>query len=63
MICVKTLCMSFKKCFIVQIQYYNQIKMCYDFEIHEKVKEKSRKAQSKEDQEIELEIKPMTISN
>jgi hypothetical protein len=37
--------------------------MCYDFEIHEKVKEKSRKAQSKEDQEIELEIKQMTISN
>ena len=37
--------------------------MCYDFEIPEKVKEKSRKTQSKEDQEIELEIKPMTISN
>ena len=30
--------------------------MCYDFEIPEKVKQKSRNVLDKEDQEIELEI-------
>jgi hypothetical protein len=39
------------------------IKMCYDFEIPEKVKQKSRNVLDKEDQEIELEMEPMTVSN
>jgi tRNA threonylcarbamoyladenosine modification (KEOPS) complex Pcc1 subunit len=39
------------------------IKMCYDIEIPEKVKQKSRNALDKEDQEIELEMEPMTVSN
>jgi hypothetical protein len=37
--------------------------MCYDFEIPEKVKQKSRNAVNKEDQEIELEIEPLKVSN
>lgn len=37
--------------------------MCYDLEFPEKVKEKSRKTPSKEGQELELELEPMTISN
>jgi hypothetical protein len=40
-----------------------QIKMCYDFEIPEKVKQKSRNTVNKEDQEIELEIEPLKVSN
>jgi hypothetical protein len=39
------------------------IKMCYDFEIPEKIKQKSRNVVDKEDQEIELEMEPMTVSN
>jgi len=39
------------------------IKMCYDIEIPEKVKQKSRNVLDKEDQEIELEMEPMTVSN
>jgi tRNA threonylcarbamoyladenosine modification (KEOPS) complex Pcc1 subunit len=39
------------------------IKMCYDIEIPEKVKQKNRNVLDKEDQEIELEIEPMTVSN
>jgi hypothetical protein len=37
--------------------------MCYDFEIPEKLKQKSRIVLDKEDQEIELEMEPMTVSN
>jgi hypothetical protein len=37
--------------------------MCYDFEIPEKVKQKSRKVLDKEDEEIELKMEPMTVSN
>jgi len=37
------------------------IKMCYDIEIPEKVKQKN--VLDKEDQEIELEMEPMTVSN
>lgn len=37
--------------------------MCYDFEIPEKVKQKSKNPANKEDQEIELEIVPVTVSN
>jgi hypothetical protein len=37
--------------------------MCYDFEIPEKVKQKNRNVLDKEDQEIELEIEPMAVSN
>jgi hypothetical protein len=37
--------------------------MCYDFEIPEKVKQKGRNVLDKEDQEIELEMEPMTVSN
>jgi hypothetical protein len=40
-----------------------RIKMCYDFEIPEKVKQKSRNVLDKEDKEIELEMEPMTVSN
>ena len=39
------------------------IKMCYDIEIPEKVKQKSGNVSDKEDQEIELEMEPMTVSN
>ena len=39
------------------------IKMCYDFEIPEKIKQKSRNVVDKEDHEIELEMEPMTVSN
>jgi hypothetical protein len=37
--------------------------MCYDFEIAEKVKQKNRNVVDKQDQEIELEMEPMTVSN
>lgn len=37
--------------------------MCYDFEIPEKVKQKNRNVVDKQNQEIELEIEPMTVSN
>ena len=37
--------------------------MCYDIEIPEKVKQKNRNVLDKEDQDIELEIEPMTVSN
>jgi hypothetical protein len=37
--------------------------MCYDIEIPEKGKQKSRNVLDKEDQEIELEMEPMTVSN
>jgi hypothetical protein len=40
-----------------------RIKMCYDFEIPEKVKQKNRNVLDKEDKEIELEIDPITVSN
>jgi hypothetical protein len=40
-----------------------QIKMCYDFEIPEKLKQKNRNTENKEVQEIELEIEPMKVSN
>jgi hypothetical protein len=37
--------------------------MCYDFELPEKVKQKSRNTLREEDEEIELELEPMTVSN
>jgi hypothetical protein len=37
--------------------------MCYDFELPEKVKQKSKKTLREEDKEIELELEPMTVSN
>lgn len=38
--------------------------MCYDFEIPESMKHKSKNAINKQDEEIELEkIEPMTVSN
>jgi len=38
--------------------------MCYDFEIPETMKHKSKNAINREDEEIELEkIEPMTVSN
>jgi hypothetical protein len=38
--------------------------MCYDFEMPESMKHKSKNAISKEDEEIELEkIEPITVSN
>jgi hypothetical protein len=37
--------------------------MCYDFEIPEKVKQKNRNVVDKQNQEIELEMEPMTVSN
>lgn len=38
--------------------------MCYDFEIPESMKHKSKNAIKREDEEIELEkIEPMTVSN
>jgi hypothetical protein len=38
--------------------------MCYDFEIPEGMKHKSKNAINREDEEIELEkIEPMTVSN
>jgi hypothetical protein len=43
--------------------YYMEIKMCYDFEIPQRVKQKSRNTKNKEVQEIELEIEPMKVSN
>jgi hypothetical protein len=39
------------------------MKMCYDFEIPEKVKQKNRIVLDKEDKEIEVEMEPMTVSN
>ena len=39
------------------------IKMCYDFEIPDNVKQKNRNVVDKQDQEIELEMEPMTVSN
>jgi hypothetical protein len=36
--------------------------MCYDFEIPEKVKQKSKNTANKEVQDIKLEIEPMTVS-
>jgi hypothetical protein len=37
--------------------------MCYDFELPEKVKQKSKNALRKEDKEIELELEPIKVSN
>ena len=37
--------------------------MCYDFELPENVKQKSKNALSKEDKEIELELEPIKVSN
>jgi hypothetical protein len=38
--------------------------MCYDFEIPENMKHKSKNAINKEDEKIELEkIEPITVSN
>jgi hypothetical protein len=38
--------------------------MCYDFEIPESMKHKSKNAINREDEEIELEkIEPITVSN
>jgi len=38
--------------------------MCYDFEIPQSMKHKSKNTINKEDEEIELEkIEPMTVSN
>jgi len=37
--------------------------MCYDFEFPEKVKQKSKNALLEEDKEIELELKPIKVSN
>ena len=54
---------DFQKSFIVHISYYIQIKMCYDFELPEKVKQKSKNTLREEDKEIELELEPMTVSN
>lgn len=37
--------------------------MCYDFELPEKVKQKSKNALHEEDKEIELELEPIKVSN
>jgi hypothetical protein len=37
--------------------------MCYDFELPEKVKQKSKNTLREEDKEIEPELEPMTVSN
>ena len=52
---------DFQKSFIVHILYYIQIKMCYDFELPEKVKQKSKNALHEEDKEIELELKTIKV--
>jgi adenylate cyclase len=54
---------KFSKMLYSTIAILSLIKMCYDFEIPEKVKQKSRNVLDKEDQEIELEMEPMTVSN
>jgi hypothetical protein len=37
--------------------------MCYEFEIPENVKLTSKKAQEKEDIEVELELEPIKVAN
>ncbi len=37
--------------------------MCYDFEVPEKLKPKSKNAINKEEEEIILEMEPMIFSN
>ena len=54
---------KFSKMLYSTIVILSLIKMCYDFEIPEKLKQKSRIVLDKEDQEIELEMEPMTVSN
>ena len=45
------------------ITHSYKIKMCYEFEISENVKLTSKKALEKEDNEAELELEPIKVSN
>ena len=45
------------------ITHSYKIKMCYEFEIPKNVKLTSKKAPEKEDNEAELELEPIKVSN
>jgi len=63
MVEVLELILAFQKCFIVQLPIRTRSKMCYEFEIPENVKLTSKKALEKEDNEAELELEPIKVSN
>ncbi len=52
----------FQKCFIVRLCYYMLIKLCYDFEIPERIKQKSRVTSDEEEQKKE-ELEPIKVPN
>lgn len=52
----------FKKCFIARLRQYILIKMCYDFEIPERIKQKGKTVSEKEEHEKEL-LEPIKVPN